>query len=129
MTNQIQNSNNQTGRKYDLIERTLAFSKQIINFYNQLPKTNPVHTLADQLLRSGTSIGANYSEANEASSKKDFINKIYIAKKEAKETQYWIQLIAETFPAVKITARLLWKEAQELNLILAAIIRSAKGSN
>ena len=63
-------------------------------------------------------------EADEASSKKDFINKICIAKKETKETRYWLRLIAYTAPEVKDETRKLWKEAQELNLIFAAIVRS-----
>lgn len=63
-------------------------------------------------------------EADEASSKKDFINKICIAKKETKETKYWLRLVAYAIPEAKDTARKLWKEAQELNLIFAAIVRS-----
>ena len=82
--------------------------------------------IISQLIRAGTSIGANYSEADEANSKRDFIHKIGIAKKETKETKYWLRLIAHTLPEVKVDARKLWSEAQELNLIFAAIIRNSR---
>jgi four helix bundle protein len=65
-------------------------------------------------------------EADEANSKKDFLNKIAIAKKETKETKYWLRLAAYTLPKFKDEARNLWKEAQELNLIFAAIVRNSK---
>ncbi|PIV30631.1 MAG: four helix bundle protein [Zetaproteobacteria bacterium CG02_land_8_20_14_3_00_50_9] len=127
MTNDQSNSNSQNPKqKYDLEERTINFSKDIIDFCKKLPQNSINRSLVSQLIRSGTSIGANYSEADEANSKKDFINKIAISKKETKETKYWLRLIAHTFPDSKQEARELWKEAQELNLILAAIIRSSQ---
>ncbi|MFZ2970231.1 MAG: four helix bundle protein [Minisyncoccia bacterium] len=112
-------------QKYDLEERTAKFAERIIDFTKKLPQTQITKPLINQIVRSGTSIGANYSEADEANSKKDFINKIAIAKKETKETKYWLRLIAYTLPEFKDEARELWKEAQELNLILAAIIRNS----
>ena len=127
MTNDQSNSNSQNPKqKYDLEERTINFSKDIIDFCKKLPQNSINRSLVSQLIRSGTSIEANYSEADEANSKKDFINKIAISKKETKETKYWLRLIAHTFPDSKQEARELWKEAQELNLILAAIIRSSQ---
>ena len=127
MTNDQSNPNSiNPKQKYDLEERTINFSKDIIDFCKKLPQNSINRSLISQLIRSGTSIGANYSEADEANSKKDFINKIAIAKKETKETKYWLTLIAHTFPDFKPEARELWKEAQELNLILAAIIRSSQ---
>ncbi len=112
-------------QKYDLEERTAKFSEGIIDFSKKLPQSSINRPLISQLVRAGTSIGANYSEADEANSKKDFINKIAIAKKETKETKYWLRLIAHTLPGFKPEARKLWQEAQELNLILAAIIRNS----
>ncbi|MBU4579740.1 four helix bundle protein [Patescibacteria group bacterium] len=112
-------------QKYDLEERTAEFAERIIDFSKKLPQNRITKSLINQIVRSGTSIGANYSEADEANSKKDFINKIAIAKKETKETKYWLRLIAYTLPEFKDEARELWKEAQELNLILAAIIRNS----
>jgi len=127
MTNDQSNPNSQNPKqKYDLEERTINFSKDIIDFCKKLPQNSINRSLVSQLIRSGTSIGANYSEADEANSKKDFINKIAISKKETKETKYWLRLITHTFPDSKQEARELWKEAQELNLILAAIIRSSQ---
>lgn len=127
MTNDQSNPNSQIPKqKYDLEERTTQFSKNIIDFTKKLHQNSITRSLISQLIRSGTSIGANYCEADEASSKKDFINKIFIAKKETKETKYWLRIIAHTLPNHREEARTLWKEAQELNLILAAIIRSSQ---
>lgn len=123
---QCPKSNDQTSKKYDLEERTTKFSKDIIDFSRKIPESSITKPLIGQLVRAGTSIGANYCEADEASSKKDFINKVCISKKETKETKYWLTLIAHTLPNFKDEARILWKEAQELNLILAAIIRKCK---
>lgn len=121
MTNEIQNQNFK--KRYDLEERTAKYGIQIIQFVNKIPK-NPINlTLITQLMRSGTSIGANYCEADGAESKKDFIHKIGICKKESKETKYWLRMIGTTLPEFKEEARLLWKEAQELTLIFSAIIR------
>jgi four helix bundle protein len=126
MINFQSNLNSQNSKKYDLEERTKDFSKEIIDFCQKLSSQSVISPLVNQLIRSGTSIGANYHEANEGSSKKDFVNKIFISKKETKETQYWLELIAHSVPEHIVQARLLWKEAQELKLIFAAIIRSSR---
>jgi four helix bundle protein len=113
-------------KKFDLEDRTLVFSQELIDFSRKLPK-DPVSTpMISQLVRSGTSIGANCCEATEAGSKKDFINKITIAKKEAKETRYWLKLLYHAYPDQKVLIDKLLREAQELNLILAAIVRNSK---
>jgi len=128
MTNDQSNPNSQnTKKKYDLDleERTLKFGKDVIDFVKKLPQNSITKPLISQLIRSATSIGANYCEADEASSKKDFINKIAITKKETKETKYWLKIIAHTIPEVRPAVKNLWREAQELNLILAAIIRTS----
>jgi len=130
MTNDQQNPNLiNPKQKYDLEERTAKFAEAIVDFSRKLPQDTITRPLISQAVRSGTSIGANYSEADEASSKKDFLNKIAIAKKETKETKYWLRIIAHTLPQFKEEARILWQEAQELNLIFAAIIRNSKKKN
>ena len=126
MTKVQQNPNSPNTQKYDLVERTTKFSKEVLDFVKKIPENTITKPLINQLVRSATSIGANYCEADEASSKKDFINKACIAKKETKETKYWIQLIAHTVPNLKDEARKLWREAQELNLILATIINRCR---
>ena len=84
--------------------------------------------IIDQLIRCGTSIGANYTEANGASSKKDFNNKIFICKKESRETKYWLRLLAGALDdqGIKQECRNLWKEAQEFNLIFSKIVSKKK---
>lgn len=111
---------------YDLEERTSKYSEKIIEFTKKLPRDNRYLSLVTQLVRSATSVGANYCEADDAHSKKDFCHKISICKKESRETKYWLRIIAKTFPEFKDEAKILWKEAQELNLIFAAIINNKK---
>lgn len=119
MTNlEIPNSRKKT---YDLEERTALFSERVIDLCRKAPKNVITTPLIDQLVRSATSIGANYCEANGASSKKDFKNKIFICKKEAKETKYWLRLLAKALEDLKNECRTLWQEAQELNLIFSKI--------
>ena len=84
--------------------------------------------LISQLIRSGTSIGANYCEATGASSKRDFRNKIFICKKESQETKHWLRMIVKATPEMKDKARELWKEAQELTLIFNKIVLSSTKS-
>lgn len=82
--------------------------------------------LAAQLIRSATSIGANYSEADDAESKKDFAHKLGICKKEARETKHWLRMVMVAYPASQAEAKALWQEAKELNLIFNAIIKKLK---
>ncbi len=84
--------------QYDLEERTAKFGEDIIDFAKRLRENTINKPLISQIIRSATSIGANYHEANGASSKKDFKNKIYICQKEAKETKHWLQMIVKTNP-------------------------------
>jgi len=120
---------NKTNQKYDLGERTAKFGEDIIEFCKSLKESTVNVPLIKQLVRSGTSIGANYCEANEASSKQDFKNKIHICKKEVQETKFWLRMIVKSNPETKETAKGLWKEAQELTLIFSRIISSLKGKN
>ena len=109
---------------YDLEERTALFGQSIIKFCRTIKPDVITAPIISQLVRSGTSVGANYMEANAASSKKDFRNKIFICKKEAQETRHWLRMIAEALPQRKDEIRKLWKEAQELTLIFQKITMS-----
>ena len=112
--------------KYDLEIRTTRFGQDVINFCKTVPVDHITKSLIDQLVRSGTSIGANYSEADDAESKKDFKHKIGICKKEARETKFFLRMIATAVPDLKEEARKLWLEAKELNLIFNAINNKLK---
>lgn len=112
--------------KYQLEERVEEFGEQVIDFVKKIKLTLITRPIIEQLVRSGTSIGANYFEANGASSKKDFINKIYISKKEAKETQHWLRMIAKADFSTKIMARSLFSEATQLGKIFSSIISKTR---
>ena len=111
---------------YNLEKRTKTFSKNIINLLNDINKNEINRNIISQLIRSATSIGANYCEANNASSKKDFKNKIYICKKEAMETKHWLRMLATSISEHTRQIRILWKECQELTLIFSKIAASSK---
>jgi len=113
-------------RRYDLEERTAKFGEDIIKFCKKIKQDTINKPLIGQLIRSTTSIGANYMEANAASSKKDFRNKIFICKKESQETKHWLRMIAVCEPGKRNELRNLWKECQELTLIFGKIVSSLK---
>ena len=123
MSNQVQNPSNK--KKYDLEERTAEFGERIIDFAKKLPKSEVTRPVINQFIRSGTSVGANYMEADAAESKKDFRHKIGICKKESKETCYWMRMIARTVPSETEEARELWKESHEFVLIFSSIIQKS----
>lgn len=112
--------------KFDLEGRTALFAESLIVFLKTIKETTLNKPLLVQLIRSGTSIGANYCEADGAESKKDFQHKIGICKKEAKETKYWIHMLSLLQTDKKDELRILWKEAQELTLIFSKIIINSK---
>ncbi len=112
--------------EYDLEGRTLQFSKDVLKILREIRDDVTNRSIKSQLVRSATSVGANYREANGASSKKDFRNKIYICKKEIKETEYWIEVLAEVESTKKEVLRKLWKEAHELMLIFSKISSKLK---
>lgn len=118
--------NNKRKRKYDLEERTAKFAESIIDLVKKLLQDAINKRIISQLVASGGSIGANYCEATEAESKKDFIHKISICKKEIKETKHWLRLLARAHPEIKSEIRKLWQEAQELMLIFSATIKSSR---
>ena len=106
---------------FDLEERTAAFGESVIDFAQTI-MLNPIITpLVSQLIKAATSIGANYCEADDAESKKDFRHKIGLCRKESRETKYWFRMIARGAPYAKEAARPLWHEANELNLIFSKI--------
>ncbi|KKQ27993.1 MAG: hypothetical protein US42_C0003G0050 [Candidatus Magasanikbacteria bacterium GW2011_GWC2_37_14] len=117
---------NKSSNNYDLEERTAVFSGEIIKFCRSLKEDNVTRPLINQLVRSGTSIGANYCEANNASSKKDFQNKIFICKKEAQETKYWLRTLSTCCPEEVENLRKLWKETQELLMIFQKIVNTLR---
>ena len=97
MPNQARNPNDK--KKYDLEQRTAQFGEAIIELVKTFPKDPINNTLISQIVRAGTSIGANYMEADGAESRKDFQHKISICKKEAKETKHWLRMIAKANPS------------------------------
>jgi len=111
---------------YDLEDRTLEFSKRIIRMCMALPKNNINYVLIKQVLRSGSSIGANYIEANESLSKKDFKHRVKISRKEAKETTYWLNLIVESNNNFENRIKPLLQESIEIRKILSSIINNSK---
>lgn len=115
---------NQLNKQYDLEERTAKFGEEIIVLCREVKKDSVNVPIINQLVRSATSIGANYCEANNASSKKDFRNKIFICKKEAQETKYWLRMMAKAVAEKKEKLKELWKECQELTLIFQKICSS-----
>ena len=116
----------QKNRHYDHEERTFNFGAKIINMAKALPRNQVNLILSNQIIRSGTSIGANYCEANETSTKKDFKFKIGICRKEAKETIYWLKLIIHANPELKEKINPLIQEATELMKIFGAILEKVK---
>ncbi len=117
-------------KNYDLEERTLEFSKRIVRLCKELPKNITNNPLISQVIKSSTSIGANYIEANESLSKKDFVHRVKISRKEAKETVYWLKLVIESLiednQDWNSRINLLIKEAIELKKILSSIIEKSK---
>lgn len=113
----------QSPKKYDLEERSAQFGENVIRLCQNIPKTVITTPLINQLIKSATSCGANYSEADDAESKKDFKHKIGICKKESRESKHFLRMMAVAVPAMKLDIQLLWQEAKELNLIFNTIYR------
>ena len=118
---------NQNPKKYDLEERTFNFANKIIEFVKKLPKT--ICNLQDipQLVKSSGSMGSNYIEANEAISKKDFVHRIKISRKESKESKYWLRLVdTNNINSVEKERTDLIQEAHELMMIFSSIMRKSE---
>lgn len=118
-------SHNENSKRYDLEERTFEFAKASRVFVKQLPRTISNIEDVKQFIRASGSIGANYIEANEAIGKKDFVMKIKICRREAKESRYWLRLIDTHGKLEGDQARLL-DEADELMKIFGAIARKSE---
>ena len=113
----------------ELERRTKVFALRIVRFVGSLPKTKVAEVLGFQLLRSGTSIGANYREANRAESRSDFIHKIGVTEKEAAETQYWLEIFEELGIGQPEDRSWLLHESGELVAIFTSIGKTSKSTN
>ena len=112
---------------YDLEERTGRFGERIIDFARRIPRGPLTDRIIDQLVGAGTSVGANYTEADDSVSKKEFLKCIGTCKKEARETKHFLRMVARAVPELQDEARELWLEARALHLIFARIWRTGKG--
>ncbi len=112
--------------KVELERRTKAFAVKVVRFVGALPRNRVSETLGVQLLRSGTSVGANYREANRAQSRSDFIHKIALVEKEAAETQYWLELFDESSIGNSEDRCWLLQESSSLLAIFTTIGKTAK---
>ena len=114
----------ETKRVYDLEERTARFGEGIIDFAKTIPPNPVTNRIITQLVGAGTSVGANYVEADDAVSKKEFLKSIGTCRKEARETKHFLRMIVRAVPELKPRARTLWLEAKELHLIFSKIWRN-----
>ncbi len=122
--------NSNSGRVYDLEERTFLFAKNVSLYCKKLPKTISNREYVKQLIRASGSVGANYIESNEALSDKDFVYRVKICRKESKESVYWLRLIHETNPEqFKEGTKTLFMEASELTKIFSSIVSDKSKSN
>jgi four helix bundle protein len=112
-----------TKRVSDLEERTAKFGEAIVRFVKGVRLTAITNPIVTQLVRAATSIGANYCEADDAGSRKEFLYRISICKRESRESKHWLRMLVVAAPEQKEQARALWIEAKELHLIFAAIFR------
>ena len=111
---------------YDLEERTARFGEQVIRFAKKIP-VNPVTArMIPQLVAAATAVGANYAEADDAESSKDFKHKLCICKKEAREVKHWFRMVIAAVPDLETEARVLLQEARELHLIFNAIVHKVR---
>jgi four helix bundle protein len=115
----------QESKRYDLEERTLQFAKRVNNYVNKLPKTISNIENGKQLVKAAGSVGANYIEANESLSKKDFLMRVKISKKEIKEAKFWLNLTQPSLSQIKEKESLI-KESNELMRIFASIIKKSQ---
>ncbi|MDP3963450.1 MAG: four helix bundle protein [bacterium] len=113
-------------KHFDLLDRTAKFGEAVIDFALIIPKNAVTTPLIVQFVKAGTSIGANYCEADSAESRKDFEHKMGISKKEAKECMYWLKMIARACPALEEKSKSLWNEADELHRIFLTSIKTSR---
>jgi len=115
--------------KFDLEERTTEFAKRVVRLCRSLPKDSINNRLSGQAVGSAGSVGANYREANDSLGKKDFLHRMRISRKEAKEVIHWLDLIEEANPEFKERMQELKQEAKELKNILSTIIDNTEKKN
>ena len=113
-------------RVYDLEERTARFGEAVIDFARTIPADAVTNRIISQLVGAATSVGANYVEADDAVSKKEFLKNIGTCRKEARETKHFLRMAVRAVPKLKPQARILWHEARELHLIFSRIWRNGK---
>lgn len=118
-----------TKKVFDIRERSFKFGVRIIQLTPLLPKTTAGFAIGNQIIRSGTSVGANIEEAQNCATKKEFIHTVTISLKEARETGYWLRLISETKLVDQATVLHLLGEVNELIKILTTIIKNTKTNN
>ncbi|MGQ0633456.1 MAG: four helix bundle protein [Planctomycetaceae bacterium] len=114
--------------KFDLEERTARFGEAAIRFAKRIPVNSVTEPLIRQLVRATTCVGANYSEADDAGSKKEFRHRVSLCRRESRESKHWLRMLAAAIadsPELVSEARALWQEAKELNLVFSAIFRSS----
>ena len=111
---------------YDLEQRTARFGEAVIDFARTIPRDPVTDRIITQLLGAGTSVGANYTEADDSVSKREFLKCIGTCKKEARETKFFLRMAVRAAPTLRPAARELWMEARELHLIFAKIWRTGK---
>jgi four helix bundle protein len=116
-------------RAYDLEERTARFGESIIKFANTIPQKPTTNRIISQLVGATTSVGANYLEADDSVSKKEFLKCIGTCKKEARETKHFLRMAVCAEPNLRPDAKILWQEARELHLIFAKIWRSGRNES
>ncbi|HEV3099465.1 MAG TPA: four helix bundle protein [Candidatus Udaeobacter sp.] len=114
----------ETKRVYDLEERTALLGEAVVDFPKAIPQNAVTNRIISQLIGAATSVGANYVEADDAVSKKEFLKSIGTCRKEARETKHFLRMIVRAVPELKPQARILWLEAKELHLIFSKIWRN-----
>jgi four helix bundle protein len=116
-------------RVYDLEERTARFGEAVIDFARTIPQDAVTNRIINQLVGAATSVGANYVEADDAVSKKEFLKNIGTCKKEVREVKHFLRMAVRGVPELKPKARSLWLEARELHLIFSKIWRSGRNES
>ncbi|OGE95828.1 MAG: four helix bundle protein [Candidatus Doudnabacteria bacterium RIFCSPHIGHO2_12_FULL_48_11] len=117
------NGQNGWSGKFDLEERTAKFGEEVIILCRDLPKDDVTRPIINQLVKCGTAVGANYCEADDAETRKDFKHKIGICKKESREAKHFLRMAAVAVPNMELRIKKLWHEARELNLIFNSIFK------
>ena len=115
-------------KKNDIIDRTYAFALEIIKLVNLMPRNTSGAVISNQIMKAGTSIGANVEEAQGAASKKDFTNKMTISKKEARETRYWLRLIKDSGTLKVAFVEDLLNECNSILKMLTAIVKTSRNN-